>query len=195
MEFDPETHTIRCNGSRIWTVTQILKSAGLINPEKYGQGGKERGTAGHMGCQFLDEGDLDWDSLDPVVRPYVESYRLWREATDYEWVAIEKPMVDDELQYAGIPDRVNPAFVMDLKTGGVEPWHSIQISAYVALAEKPPFTAPGYQMEGLLLYLDRDGGTAIERWFTKRQIRWGNSVFQAALTVHNWKRRNGGVNE
>ena len=83
------------------------------------------GRAVHLACEYLDQGVLDWDSLDPAVRPYVDGWGLFLQEKRVEIVAIEQRLYHPVYGYAGTLDRVLRAdtphgrgLVMgDIKTG------------------------------------------------------------------------------
>ena len=82
LEFEPITHTYRFSGVVIPSVTQILEATGIIDysmiPPATRNMALKRGSLVHAAIQFDIEGDLDWETLDPVLVPYVEAARHFR---------------------------------------------------------------------------------------------------------------------
>jgi hypothetical protein len=77
-EFDSKTHQYIVDGCPVPSVTQVLKAAGLIDyagiPQAVLDYAAERGTAVHLATQLYDENDLDRDSLDPLIAPYLSAW-------------------------------------------------------------------------------------------------------------------------
>ena len=157
-------------------VTDILKSAGLIDTTWFTDEARARGTAVHLACQYLDEGCLDEATVAEEIRPYLAAYQRFRaEVITGEWTAIEQPVYHETLRYRGTPDRVFGSWLYDIKTGGPLAWHGPQLAAYAACL--PEIT------RRIGLYLSVDGGYNLVEY--KDRDDW--KVFQAALTVHNFK--------
>lgn len=167
-------------------VTGILKDAGLIDTSWFTEAGSNRGTAVHLACQYLDEGDLDVSSLDPQLEGYVLAYDQWRQDSGFkgaEW--IECPQQDPRGLYRGTPDRIlttRPRCVWDIKTGAYQRWVSLQLAAYVNCLEDP------YSYDRRALYLSPNGTYAVKE-FPKTEYAADLAVFLSALNVANWKRR------
>lgn len=154
LTFDEETHTYRLDGRVIPSVTQILKSAGVIDDSFYNEEGRVRGTAVHLATQYLDEGDLEWESLDPEIIPYVKAYQKFKEESGFIPELIEKKVFKradssraSVIDYAGTLDRAgkfSPDFMpqsrqdffssdyclIDLKTGAAPQWAGAQLAGY-----------------------------------------------------------------
>jgi hypothetical protein len=65
--FEPETHSYFLGKTRLIGVSEAIQSAGLkdfsrIAPDVL-EHARQRGTAVHAACHFLDEGDLDWATV------------------------------------------------------------------------------------------------------------------------------------
>lgn len=169
-------------------VTGILKDAGLIDTTWFTAGACERGSAVHLACQYLDEGDLDISSLDPQLEGYVRAYCAWKHdsnITGIQW--IEMPMQDPLGMYRGTPDRVlitRPRMLADLKTGQYHPSHKWQTAAYVNCLQDP------YSYSRIGVYLTKDGKYSV-REFPKTEYRDDLNIFMAALTIVQAKKRNG----
>lgn len=166
----------------------MLKDAGLIDAAWFTPDGCQRGTAVHAACHFLDEGDLDEETLDPALTGYVEAYKTFRRATvATEWAWIECPRQDLMSRYLGTPDRIcvsRPRQLWDLKTGSHQPWHAIQAAAYVNMLDDP------YAYRRFGVYLRADGKYSV-REFPRAEYRHDLAVFNAALTLYYWKKENG----
>ena len=73
VEFDAETHTYTRNGVKLPSVTQVLKAV-LPSPYAIGEWYLTRGTATHYACELIDQGKLDWASVDEEILPRVKAY-------------------------------------------------------------------------------------------------------------------------
>ena len=122
LQFDPAGHIYSYAGPgeeifrQVPSITQIIRP---MNDEHYGLGNgvgpnqalshaAERGQAVHEACWFYDQDDLDEDSLDEEIKPYVAAYRKFREESNIEIVEIETPRVGfhGKIVFAGRPDRI-----------------------------------------------------------------------------------------
>lgn len=167
-------------------VTDILKEANLIDTTYMDEHGRDRGSAVHLACQYLDEGDLDVSSLDPELEGYVRSYDAWKRDSHSEGAQrIECPLQDPCGLYRGTPDRiliVRPRKLIDLKTGAPQAWVALQLAAYVNMLPDP------YSYERQALYLSPDGTYSVKQ-FPKAEYATDLAVFMSALNIVNWKRR------
>ena len=92
--FDEQTHSyFNGRGERVPSVTQILNAVGLVNydgiPSAVLDHKAEIGKAAHSAAWFHDEGDLDWETLDPEVEPYVRGWEKFRNETNFSPELIE----------------------------------------------------------------------------------------------------------
>jgi hypothetical protein len=178
-------------------VTDVLRDAGLVDTKWFTQEGRDRGTAVHLATQYLDEGRLDEDSLDPTVRPKVQAYRLFKQQCKPQIIEVELHVRSETFGYCGTLDRYlymdKEWGILDIKLGGESPWHGVQLAAYKAAlddrlgAKTPDPMSPDRPLSTIRrysLYLDDTGYKLIPR--TNRND-W--KVFIAALTIANWRRK------
>ncbi|HCU25403.1 MAG TPA: hypothetical protein DF383_10310 [Deltaproteobacteria bacterium] len=136
LRFDPEKHLYWLGDRPLVSVTQALTEASIIDSRWYTEEAKNRGTAVHKACELLDLDDLEFDSLHPTIRPYVEAYLQFKRDTGFVPELIEHRVYNETYFYAGTLDRAGrigkEKVVIDLKSGAVEPWAALQISAYEA---------------------------------------------------------------
>lgn len=159
-QFDEKTHTYTAGGVVYPSVTQILKDLGFIDNPHYTEESAQRGTDVHLATAYDDQGRLDWETVDPAIRPYVDAWRAWRQASGMgEPRHIEYRIASTLQQFAGCIDRVwtkpDKATVSDIKTGGPEGWHRLQLAAYAALY--PQMGEAPEMVDGILVYLSNDG--------------------------------------
>jgi len=183
--FDQATHSYERDGVRLPSVTQVLKSVGIIDPDKYAPGAAMRGTVVHLACQFLDEDDLLESAVPEEIGGYLDAYRKFLAETGWTWTGIEVRMYHETLGYAGQIDRISQAAIVDLKSGAEEDWHALQLAGYLGMFQRP------MSMERYALHLRADGTYGLKQYPRKDFPRdW--AVFQSALNIHNWRGKNNG---
>lgn len=159
-------------------VTAVLKGAGLVDTAWFTTEMAERGTAVHLACQYLDEGDLDEASLDPDVLCRVKSYKKFKKEMDPRIHAIEQRVEHKELRYRGTLDRIvemgGYAGILDIKGPGRAPWQGVQCEAYRRCVDWTP--------KRWTLHLADDGYNLVEH---TAKDDW--AVFHAALVLWNWR--------
>lgn len=184
LSFNRELHQFKIDGTPVPSVTQILKGAGIIDDRWFSEYSATRGTLIHQTCELYDLGDLDEETLDPVLAGYLAGWKKFRDETEFVQTQIESPVYNIGLQYAGILDRVgyvnDENTLIDIKSGAVPWWVGLQLAAYASCLY-PPFTG-----DRLAVQLSQDG-TWKPHYFNNRQD-WKD--FQACLHVEHLKRRN-----
>lgn len=182
LKFDESTHTFTLDGVVIPSVTQILKKAGLIDDAWYDMYYANKGTAIHKAVELFENDDLDEDSLDDEIKPYLGAWIKFKLETD--WRTAQTELQVHGIGYAGIVDLVGslneePA-IIDLKSGSVvSPWWGLQLAAYVNAIEIEVDLLP----QRYALQLKNDGTYKLHEYKDRNDIR----VFNAALTIANWK--------
>jgi len=182
VKLDRSTHTYTPN---LPSVTGILKAVGLIDTAFFTEEGRERGTAVHLACEYLDQGDLDESTIDPQIVGYLDAYKKFKAASGWQFEWIEVPVTDKAHTYAGMFDRAlssRPRKLLDIKTGAHQPWHSVQSAAYVNCMDDP-FSYSRYG-----LYLQKDGKFSI-REFPKAEYMSDLAIFQSALNIYYWREK------
>lgn len=174
-------------------VTAVLGQAGL-KPWQSSKGAApadyylELGTAVHRACELWDEGDLDEDRLDERVRPRLEQYKRFKAETGASVMEVERAVEHPIYRYVGRLDRIikigGRVGVLDLKSPSVAAWHGPQTAAYREARVMEPLAWPLTARWSLHLSDDK---YVLREWADRDD--W--NVFLAALTVANWKRRNG----
>lgn len=102
-EFEPEGHKY---GNGLESVTGILKAEGFIDTSFYDDWSRDRGSMVHLATAYDDRNELDEESLDPVILPYLEAWRKFRKESGFVPESIEPPMMSTAYRYAGTPDRI-----------------------------------------------------------------------------------------
>ncbi|WP_418131412.1 hypothetical protein [Variovorax sp. 278MFTsu5.1] len=149
------------------------------------------GKAAHLACQFLDEGDeIDPASLDSVVAPYVQGWRLFVAENKPQWTVIEQSMHDEALGYAGTPDRVGfmhgSEWVIDIKTvATVSAATALQTVAYRKLIA-PRAQSREPLIKRAAVQLLPTGKYKLHEF--KEPTDW--AIFQSLLNVKHWSIKN-----
>lgn len=112
LEFDQENHIYRLDDKIIPSYSQIAKDLGLIDYSRVRQEDLDWkakvGKAVHTAIFLHNTGELDMDSLDPVVNSYFKSWLMFVELykptilTQYS----EKPICSVKWRYGVTPDII-----------------------------------------------------------------------------------------
>lgn len=116
-------------------LTDILKSVGIIDDRWYSKypEAAERGKKIHLALAHLDGPGLDWGTVEESFFPYIEAYSDFLIQENFTIQAIESPIYHKDKLFAGTPDRVittDRRIILDIKTGGRELWHELQLTGY-----------------------------------------------------------------
>ena len=178
MTFDPLLHEYRDGDTIIPSVTQILKSAGMIDDRWFTAEARERGSAVHSLCQRYANGERRDDlGRELASLEYVNALAAWfRDRRPYA-IATEQ-MIEGKLdgrRYAGTFDLLAEVrgrrWLVDYKTGAGMKWHPAQIAAY-AIAVNPD--------RCIMLHLHADG-TYRENVIQGRELLAGLQDFKDAI--------------
>jgi hypothetical protein len=184
LTFDEASHTYRFMGDVVPGVTSILRPLASFDgiPPEVLAAKAELGRQVHYACQLDDEDDLDQDSVEPEIEPYLDAWRKFKRDTGCQVLENEKRVFDPINQFAGTLDRVlafnGAKWLVDLKTCFTTPLTAgPQTAAYhralgdnsvtrrAALRLRPDGT---YRLDQL---------TGADDW----------SAFVACLTLHRYK--------
>jgi hypothetical protein len=185
VQFEEETHTYTVGDVPVISVTQALVEAGLVDTKWFTDFGRRRGSAVHKAIEFMLDGSLDLNSIDPKISGYLDAYRAFAEDTGFEVLEVERKVWSPTRRYAGTLDQVGDLnhrrAIVDVKTGKLEPATGIQLTGY----------ADAYQEEtGLVvskligLQLNVDGTYKMKQYIVDF------STWRAVLQVAWWKREN-----
>ncbi len=190
-EFDPIKHEYFLDGKRMPSWSEIGTHEGLIDYESVPQGNRQRGMGRgqdvHEMLHFFDEDDLDERSVSEDLRGFFDAYRLFKSDTEFKPDLIEKGVFNIPFWYAGTLDRRGRGkffgerrrAILDLKTGKIERWTGIQLSAYsLALNDPEPLDRYGVQ-------LSANGKYKLVPFFDPQDVQ----VWKSAVTLFHFKRR------
>jgi hypothetical protein len=141
LQFDAATHEYREDGVLIPSVTQVLAGVGITDysmvPRAILEHKRAIGEQVHLACQFLDEGSLDWDTVDPDVLNYVLAYEAFKRQTEFTPRLNEYRAVGcvNGMKFGMTLDREGDIngkpYVIELKaTAQIHPGWAIQLAAY-----------------------------------------------------------------
>lgn len=181
------------NTDNLPRVTEILKSAGLIDFSRVPQDIMERaqkfGTAVHTATELWDKGTLNLMKLDVSLIPYLEGWKSF--VKDYGIVIkpdeIEKQFVSMKYGFKGTPDRwpviQGKRTLIDLKSStSMYPSTAIQTAAYHILLDENGIKVQ--QRWGVQL---NNKGTYKIAPYTKIGDR---ATFLSALNLYVWRKEN-----
>lgn len=163
LTFEPTEHVYHFDGVRVPSVTQVLEP--LIDydrvPFRILEHAAQRGTAVHLATEFYDDGDLDEESIDPEILPYVEAWRRFREESGFTVERSEVRVYSPRHGYAGTVDAIGymrgrRIMVEKKTTAQLHPATAIQVSAYYRAFNESAL--PGKRVRSACsVWLRRDG--------------------------------------
>lgn len=186
VEFREEDHTYWKDGRRVPSVTECLKSVGLIpGLEFVSDEAVMFGVRVHRMIHFYNKKTLDMDTVTPDLMPALDSYRDFEAATGFIADKWEHRVMDAALWVAGTYDvsgffpKEERAGYVDLKSGIVKPWTAIQVAGYARCAGNPYGRRFGLSV--------RNGKPRMEEFKNTNDA----GLFVGAVSIHNWKLNQG----
>lgn len=132
--FKPETHEYLLNGAKLPSVTTVLSDLGFINKDWFAEETATRGTYVHLATELDDKDELDEDSLDDTLLPYLTAWRSFKHDTGIIVNDIEKQVCSKIYRFAGTLDRIGilngQESIIDIKSGAVSSWAGLQTAGY-----------------------------------------------------------------
>lgn len=129
-----EKHEYYIGKKRIYSVSQILVKAGIIDTTFFSDYACERGTMVHEILHLHDIDDLNENAVKPLIVPYLEQWKKFKEVSGLQVLKSEKKVYSPKYNYCGTYDKFGLmnglAVLVDVKTGSAQPWHSLQLAAY-----------------------------------------------------------------
>lgn len=171
-------------------VTEVLREVGVapsyegIDPAVVSLA-RERGIAIDRACDLIDIGDLDFDSVDDRLLPYLRAYQKFLDETGYIPEASQQAVVHTKYRYRGTCDmrgRIHGGrLIADRKcTASLHPATALQVAAYkLAHEHQHPFELVD-MIAGLHL---RKNGTYVLCPYTS--IDYVEHTWVAAVTVYH----------
>lgn len=110
--FDPKSHKYTIDGVIVPSVTGLIQEFGLVDysavPRNRLEYKRVLGMAVDLACSYLDRHELDKESLDERIRPYVEAYEKFCRVTGFEIDSdrSQTPMYSAKWLFGGTNDMV-----------------------------------------------------------------------------------------
>lgn len=207
-QFDAGSHIYCLDGRKVPSVTQVLRAVGIApDYSRVEPGILERkrliGVALHKCLHYLQECDLDPDTVDPEVQPYLVAHKLFVKDRGFKVLTIETPRV---ATLNGLPHGMTPdvtglmkgePYLIDWKTteGKPEPAWGVQLAAYEHGLPKP--LIPPFHYRRASLQLLSSGKYHFEEWENPQDIeRFKGALFETWCRINEgaepWK-ENGGT--
>lgn len=141
-----DAHEYFFEGVRHLGVSEILSLTNCITAEEkkyFTEEARERGHYVHKICELLDNGILDWNTVDPRLWGWIDAYKSFLEKTGFRFRFIEKRGLHTLYKYCGTMDRFGQFAdgswaLIDLKTGKPAWWARLQLAAYEGLIRQLP---------------------------------------------------------
>jgi hypothetical protein len=196
LTFDEASHTYRYQGQVVPSVTQVLQPVMDLShvPPEVLASAAAFGVAVHKACELDDLDQLDEESLDDALAPYLSAWRKFCRDYDVEWQGIEERVYHTQLRYAGTLDRrglvrVDPRrdyrtpAIVDIKSGTVlYPAVGPQLAAYHRALNEASVTT-----KRLAVQLKPDA-TYVAKWHDDPT---DFALFCSLLTLRNWCAKHG----
>ena len=195
--FVEETHTYLKDGRvPVASVTQILESAGLVCYQGIPDGVLEHkadiGTAAHAATHYLDQGELDWSTVDDEVLGYVRGWEKFRAEANFVLLkdGIERRGIAsmDGMEYGYTYDRDGvlngfPAILEIKCTAGVEISWGPQTAGY----EHALRQLDGRARRRVAVHLKPNATYSLVPLSDTKDYQ----IFKAALLLESWKKSKG----
>lgn len=186
LTLEEATHTYRLRGEVVPSVTQILRPLSNFDgiPLHVLEAKADLGRRVHYACQLDDENDLDEDSVEAEVEPYLEAWRLFLRESGAVVQLNEQQVAEPTYRFAGTLDNVvalqGHRWVVDKKTCfSVPAAAGPQTAAYLRALGDPAVThraAVRLRPDGTYRF---DPFSGADDW----------SVFLSCLTLHRFKEK------
>lgn len=123
---DLEKHRYFYGGERVAGVSEILSGLGIVDRSHFTDFGRERGVAVHAALEFHLTWGLDWDSVDPRIRGFIDGALKYLSVAGVKGgpdTIVERSVYNSLFRYAGTLDLFAIQFgeeaVTDWKSGGL----------------------------------------------------------------------------
>ncbi|MGH9454085.1 MAG: hypothetical protein ACRD2O_08970 [Terriglobia bacterium] len=195
--FDPAAHRYSdARGEDVPGLSYILERCGMKDysmvPPAVLEAKRILGQEVHKATHYLDENDLDRETVKEEYQPYVRAYERFKQDSGFlpDLGNIEKPRVVcvDGMRYGFIADRTGiinrKPYVLELKcSASAEPWWRLQTAAQEAGIR----SEDGIFRLRMAVQLGPGGNYHV---FHHVQVQ-DFIIFRSCLALENWKRANG----
>lgn len=147
LKFDSANHLYYLDGKIIPGYSEIAQAEGLVNysnvPEYILNAAQYFGSAVHLMCELWDRNNLDLETLDENLLPFLEGYKTFLKDYKVEVIPswIENPSYSEKWLYATTPDRLakigKDYVVYEIKTTNkMQPSVELQTAAHKIVIEE-----------------------------------------------------------
>lgn len=131
---DREKHEYHVDGRKVLSITDCLKSAGIIENVNGTDYDLWVGTATHRAIELHINGTLNYATLDPALVPRVEAWDEFIKQTGFIPQETEKAIYNFNYRIAGMLDVLGvfpdgAEGIVEIKSGNVSKWAAIQTAA------------------------------------------------------------------
>ena len=102
--FEPGSHVYTYKGQHWPSITQILKTEGFIDTTWFDEWSRDKGSMVHLAVKYDIAGELNEESLDDEIRPYLTGFRKFMAESGFKVERSEIPGVNTTHRYSGTPD-------------------------------------------------------------------------------------------
>jgi hypothetical protein len=106
VKFEEDGHLYTHNKTIIPSVTTILKEEGFVDDTWFTEWAREKGSNVHLAIKYDVAGELDEETLDDEIRPYLKAFRKFMKESGFKVERAEVPGISTTYGYAGTPDLV-----------------------------------------------------------------------------------------
>jgi hypothetical protein len=104
--FEPGSHIYTYKGQHWPSITQILKAENFIDTAWFDEWSRDRGSMVHLAVKYDLAGELDEESLDDEIKPYLSAFRKFMAESGFKVDKSEIPGVNTTHRYSGTPDLI-----------------------------------------------------------------------------------------
>ena len=188
LEFNSDAHEYHLDGRRLVSVTQIIRT--VLPAFQANEYYLQRGRALHHATALLDDGKLDWSTVDEAILGRTRAWQKFRRDYPASTVAIEQKLVSKRYRFAGTADRVlfaDECFIIADAKSTVAPQCIPQMGLYSLLwtenGGKPCRKAVAVELQ--------DDEQYRCMWLSHAELRAAEQTGLAVLTVHNFALKHG----
>lgn len=179
VQFDEKTHTYTVDGRVVPSVTQVLKSAGLVDDRWFNEGARDRGRIVAVAIELHSKGELG--TVPDGYQGYVDAWKKFLAETGFVPSSVEQPICHEHYGYAGTPDSIGrfrdgALTIVDVKTGADASHYALQTAGYGLMLCSIP--------DRCCVFLSADGKYKMRPHKNPRD----RDVFLAALKIVHWQR-------
>jgi hypothetical protein len=106
VEFLPDTHIYSAAGKIFPSVTGILCAENFVDSTWFTEWARDKGSHVHTAIKYDIACELDEDTLDDEIRPYLSAFRRFMKESGFKVERSEIPGVNTTHGYAGTPDLI-----------------------------------------------------------------------------------------